>query len=1831
NLERQTLVTAASLIPKFSDIFFLVDSNMMQADFQLVRTLLMRLVNQLNPSTKTMRLGLAQFAQDTKVEFLLNTHNTKEEYLAAVRKFRLPLRPNRSRHLGDALEYARAHFFTTASGGRNEQGYRQFLVTVTGGDSKDNVMKVARTIKSEGTTIVSIGLGESTLPELKLMATSPFFYQTTSITSALKTVFETEEVVTVTDGKASLADIVFIVDESSSNRTANFQLVRGFIHKIVDGLDIDFNRVRVGIVLYSNKASAQVYLNSFQEKTNILQFIKILPYRRGLTYTGEALEYAREKMFIKERGSRKEQGVQQVAIVITGKSQDNITSHAAALRRAGVTVYAVGIKDADENELRQIASDPPNKHVLHVDSFAKLKTLEKSLKKNDTSAFFSLLILGCLQTDEADMFFLIDHSGSIEYPDFADMKTFINKFINTFHIGPHHVRVGVVKFSDTPALEFDLTTYPDKPSVEKAVDGIIQLGGGTKTGLALNSMGPHFDRAKATRSNKVREYLIVITDGESEDNVKDQAAKLRAQGITIYAIGVKLANDTQLLEIAGIRGDVLFLIDSSGSINNPDFQKMKVFMQSIINKSDIGLDKVHVGIIQFSTSQQVIFPLNKHNDKEGMLQDLQTMQQIGGGTHTGKALSYTSQFFDPPKGGRTNVKQFLIVVTDGEAQDEVMSPAKKLQDKGVIIYAIGVVNANNTQLLEISGAQERVYSERDFDALKALDSQLALAICDPERECVRTEIADIIFLVDGSTSISSDNFDIMKNFMKSVVNETSVGEKQTRYGLIVFSDNPESKFTLNEYKSKRDVNSAITKLREPSGDTYTGKALKYSLGYFGAQYGGRKALNVPQWLMVITDGEATDPYSLAGPAKELRDNGIIVYSIGVVGANKQELELMAGDTNKVFFVDDFHKLDTLHKNISFEFCQTSKPVCEKTQGDLVLLIDSSGSISTTDFTIMKKFATDLVSSFNIAEQSFRVGVAQFSSDPKKEFFLNEYYTEAEVNNQINNMMQIRYTTNIGKALDYVRTEYFQPARGSRINAKVSQNLVVITDGRSDDDVVDAAEKLKAMNIEVFAIGIGKDHKPVELGQITLNPERVFSVQDFASLDKIKKKVVDTICSSKVPDTQAGCTIDIAMGFDITRRATAQGLFDGQAQLQAFLPQIIRYVSNLKGLCCVAGDGSIETNIGFRVVEQDGKVLYDYNFEKYDEKIVEKVMALQTSQTTYFNSFLLRSFSDKFQKSNAGVKVLVIFSDGLDDDVMKLEQESELLRKGINALLTVALEGVQNANLLQMVEFGRGFGYKQPLNIGMHNLGNTLLTQIVSGSSFCDNRIRTALLVVSPCVVVILYAACPAYPTEMVFALDMSQDVEPATFERMRSALLSILDDVAIAESNCPTGARVAVVSYSANTKYLIRFQDYQRKPELLEAIQNIALERTSNQRHLGEAMRFVGRHVFKRTRKALTMRKVAVFFTNGPSVDSAAIVTAAMEFKALNIAPAVIAMKNSPDVQRAFEADDTGSFILVRLVDRSQDQNAVLTRIKNCVICYDHCKPAQGCDFTDAQRPLVVDMDLTLVVDGSREIRADQYAGVQELLGSVVKQVAWSPKPSVADGRARVALLQTSGSLLPQTSQAVKVEFDLQKYHNHIGLQTHLRSMQQQGGVSSLGQTLEHALSKVFLKATRPRKSRVVLAVVGAETAHWDQAKLAYISQKAKCQGVSLFVIAVGDHYNSTQVEELASTPSEQHLLHLWDLLPRQCYCGGNSYPPAHLKLKCELMLGQEHGQGQGQAEWDVWKEEEEYTDEEEFLEHTGVFPTQIALDQVETIDAFSRGDGATSPPRPQPNSNGNQ
>ena len=180
--------------------------------------------------------------------------------------------------------------------------------------------------------------------------------------------------------------------------------------------------------------------------------------------------------------------------------------------------------------------------------------------------------------------------------------------------------------------------------------------------------------------------------------------------------------------------------------------------------------------------------------------------------------------------------------------------------------------------------------------------------------------------MDGSTSITLEKFRSMQKFMKSVVNETTVGKDLTRFGVILYSTNPQSIFTLKQYDSKRQVLKAIDALKSPFGDTYTGRALAYTLDFFNQDNGGRAALRVPQILMVITDGDATDRNSLVAPSVALRSNGISVLSIGVEGANKTQLEVMAGgDKSRVFYVDNFEALENLYKNITHVLCNSTKP------------------------------------------------------------------------------------------------------------------------------------------------------------------------------------------------------------------------------------------------------------------------------------------------------------------------------------------------------------------------------------------------------------------------------------------------------------------------------------------------------------------------------------------------------------------------------------------------------------------------------------------------------------------------------------------------------------------------------------------------------------------------------------------------------------------------------------------------------------------------------------------------------------------------------------------
>ncbi|KAM8810908.1 collagen alpha-6(VI) chain [Eudromia elegans] len=2112
---------------QYADIIFLIDSpeTMTSSAFENVKDFISETVSQLDVGLNKYSIGLAQFSGVGQVEFVLNTYKNKERMLDHIQ--RITAFAEGSLQTGSVLEFLLETFFVDGAGSRLSEGTPQVVVFITAYASRDDIMEATWELEEMGVKVLSVDAGKFSM-EVLLGAAPTMTYQktiegevtdlrqqnvVTNIEASVQKLYEVDPSAPAVCSSATIADIVFLVDESSKIGSKNFQLIRTFLLKVVNALDIGSSNVRVGLVLYSNEPRLEFTLDTFENKLEILNHLKNLPYRGGQPYTGRAIEFLRKKVFTKEAGSREKQGVQQIAVVITdGQSLDNYIESASKLRRKGVTVYAVGIQNITESgKLDKIATYPPNKYVFNLKFFLQLSNIGWRIKKRLCNEIVTKTFVvpsqlqnlkeGCKETEEADIYFLVDGSGSINVSDFKDMKTFMNDTIRMFQVGANMVRFGVVQYAESSRTEFVIGQHNNVKTLSEAIWNIRQIGGGTQTGNALRSMKNLF---KKTARNNVPQILVVITDGESQDKVVQSAKELREQNIVIFAIGVKNAVQKELEEIAGRRdkvffvndydslklikhdivqdicsinvcknfkADIVFLVDGSGSIRTAEFQKMKNFTQSFVSKVEVGLSNVQFGLLQFSSEVREEFQLDRYSSKPDLQRAIQEMQQMKLQTFTGKALSFAASYFDRDRGGRPELKQYLIVITDGKSHDPVKIPAKALRDKGITIYAIDMRQANNSQLVEIAGTQDKVFFENNLDFL---EKKILFEICSQENLCKRAEVADIMFVVHVSAGITALQFKSVQHLLEAVVNDSMVGADKVQFGALMYSSRQKVHFSLNSYFSKTRIREAIFNLKPLPGQPFTARALNFARQRFGASYGGRASSRAINRILILITDEPTAPsdrVNLPAALRALKEDGINLVAVGVSTASKAEFQEILGDKEPLFFAQSYDTLESIHENLMQIVCEESKPVCSHQLADLVFLIDGSESISENNFSIMKNFMKGIVDSFVVSKDDVHVGVVQYSQDPQKEFSLKDFYTSTSIKEQIDKIAQLKSSTYTGKGLRFVRS-LFEPANGGRIRQGVSQNLIVITDGESADKVDNAALALRNDGIQVFAVGIGTINS-FELLRIAGGASRVFTVESFDALKTIKRHIVEEVCESGDRPSKE-CDIDLAIGIDISGHTQPVSTLHLKQKLRTLLPRLLLQMKSLPNISCTAGS-PLNIRFRFQVLPQTSQIVFDSDFEEYNEEITQKFLDAQTSIDTYLNADILQAFGEFFSVTSGKVKVLLIFSDGLDDSLDNLRKAATSLRiKGLDALLIVGVGNTQNLTELREIEFGRGFGYNEPLSVGFANIASILKRNLDTiaerkccnvlckclgesgnhggrgysgmkgstgyrgspghpgeeggigergpvgfngtqgergcsgargykgsrgypgsqgehgengidgidgeqgdpgisnnvpgpmgekgntaqqgdpglpglrgepggtgangaegrrgppgikgeqgdlgepgypgdsglpgpqglrgtpgirgppgpkgipgplaslgppGLSGSDGRqgargkkgepgdpgekgvvgpagqrgmpgmdgrdaygpegnkgskgetgfigypgqqgekgdpgipgtkgskgVRgrrgnagtpgpvgdpgeqgppgpmgtkgpKGIIAMEPCELVNFTRAnchtCPIYPTEVVFALDMSEDVTPVAFERMKNIVLSLLRNIKISESNCPTGARVSVVSYNAYMRYLIRFSEFQKSHLLLQAVQSIPLERSTGRRNIGAAMRFVARNVFKRVRQGILMRKVAIFFASGPSQDGDVINTATLELSALDITPVVIAFSEVPNVRRAFSIDNTRRFQLF-VWERQQSEN--LESITYCTLCYDKCKPNARCEVPILP-PVPVDVDIAYIMDSSSSIGREEFQRAKDFVHNMLDQFVITPQPRESRSGTRVALVQQAPrGFLPGRSQSpVALEFDLVTYSNKDSMKKHIQeSVHQLEGPSAIASALQWTVENVFFKAPLQRKHRVIFTILGSQTNKWDREKLREISLGAKCQGFTMFTLALGSGVSDWELIELSSSPTEQHLLSLGrvstsELAYAQRFSRAflnllqeemNSYPPPELQEECENL-----------------------------------------------------------------------
>jgi len=119
------------------------------------------------------------------------------------------------------------------------------------------------------------------------------------------------------------ADIIFVLDESGSIGSADFNLMKSFVSQLVGRLDIDSGNTRVGLVTFSSSVGTYFNLNAYSTVASVQAAVDSLRYRGGGTNTFTALAHVRTTMLTSAAGDRSD--VPNVVVVLSDGRSFNTT------------------------------------------------------------------------------------------------------------------------------------------------------------------------------------------------------------------------------------------------------------------------------------------------------------------------------------------------------------------------------------------------------------------------------------------------------------------------------------------------------------------------------------------------------------------------------------------------------------------------------------------------------------------------------------------------------------------------------------------------------------------------------------------------------------------------------------------------------------------------------------------------------------------------------------------------------------------------------------------------------------------------------------------------------------------------------------------------------------------------------------------------------------------------------------------------------------------------------------------------------------------------------------------------------------------------------------------------------------------------------------------------------------------------------------------------------------------------------------------------------------------------------------------------------------------
>ncbi|XP_069462250.1 collagen alpha-1(XXI) chain [Ambystoma mexicanum] len=216
--------------------------------------------------------------------------------------------------------------------------------------------------------------------------------------------------------------------------------------------------------------------------------------------------------------------------------------------------------------------------------------------------------------------------------------------------------------------------------------------------------------------------------------------------------------------------------------------------------------------------------------------------------------------------------------------------------------------------------------------------------------------------------------------------------------------------------------------------------------------------------------------------------------------------------------------------------------CRTAPTDLVFILDGSWSVGPENFEILKNWIVNISRNFDIGPKFTQVGVVQYSEYPTLEIPLGRHVSSEDLLSEMASIEYLGGNTRTGNAIQFAVEYLF--ARSLRPLTKIA---IVLTDGKSQDEVKEVAEEARKNKITLFAIGVGSEIEEVQLRAIANKPSftYVFYVEDYIAISKIREVMKQKLCEESVCPTKIPVAsrdekgFDLLLGLDIKKKIASK--------------------------------------------------------------------------------------------------------------------------------------------------------------------------------------------------------------------------------------------------------------------------------------------------------------------------------------------------------------------------------------------------------------------------------------------------------------------------------------------------------------------------------------------------------------------------------------------------------------------------------------------------------------------------------------------------------------------